>query len=237
MRMVPDTTKRFPLRPHYEPRELDQTCEDIITSFLQDFHGQFMVPISTDDLTKLIERDASDLDLYADLAHEGPDVEGLTIFDPIENPRVRIAAYLSEQTRYSNRLRTTLTHEYGHVKFHAPFWKRSETMSMFPEHETKQSISCKRDTIAAENAVDWAEWQAGYVCGALLMPITSLRSAVQAFEQSRRQGFPYSITSQIGMQLQASISQMFEVSMEAAKIRLLKLGYLSARTPPPILLE
>ncbi len=49
-------------------------------------------------------------------------MEGVTDFCPGEKPTVRIAHQLSEEPRRENRLRTTLTHEYGHVKFHAFLW-------------------------------------------------------------------------------------------------------------------
>jgi hypothetical protein len=44
--------------------------------------GGFVLPIPTEALTKLIERDTADLDRYADLTSEGTDVHGLTNFYP-----------------------------------------------------------------------------------------------------------------------------------------------------------
>ena len=55
---VPDKTGRFSQRPHYKPGELDRECEIIVTSFLQHRHGEAVFPVSTEDLTVLIERDA-----------------------------------------------------------------------------------------------------------------------------------------------------------------------------------
>ena len=95
VQMVPDRTGRFSKRPHYQPEELDQECEQIVTQFLRSLHSEAVFPITTDDLTKLIERDAGDLDLYADLSHLGPDVEGVTEFHPGRRPVVRISAELS----------------------------------------------------------------------------------------------------------------------------------------------
>lgn len=65
VKYVPDRTGRFSQRPHYEPNELDRECENIINGFLRDLYGEARFPVTTDDLTKLIERDADDLDLYA----------------------------------------------------------------------------------------------------------------------------------------------------------------------------
>jgi hypothetical protein len=111
-------TNAFGRRPHYKPEELDRECEAIINGFLKGLYGEARYPVKTDDLTKLIERDAETLDLYADLSGYGMDVEAVTEFNPGRKPRVFIAAALSEPSK-ENRLRTTLTHEYGHVHFHA----------------------------------------------------------------------------------------------------------------------
>jgi len=53
-------------RPHYEPRELDSIFEKIVTDFLRKKYGKIEFPISTDDLTTLIEAHVADLDQYAD---------------------------------------------------------------------------------------------------------------------------------------------------------------------------
>src|SRR5437773_3390031 len=96
MKYVPDRSGRFQRRPHYEPRELDDECEHIIGEFLRRKYGCIKFPITTDDLTCLVEQDADDLDLYADLSNEGPDIQGVTDFYPKGKPRVRIARELSE---------------------------------------------------------------------------------------------------------------------------------------------
>src|SRR5260370_23878237 len=57
VRQVRDTTGRFALRPHYQPAELDRECEAVLAQFFRPSHGQIPVPIPTDDLTRLIERD------------------------------------------------------------------------------------------------------------------------------------------------------------------------------------
>ncbi len=75
---VRDQTGRFQQRPHYKPEELDRECESVITGFLKGLYGEARYPVDTEDLKKLIERDAEDLDVYADLSIYGPDVEGKT---------------------------------------------------------------------------------------------------------------------------------------------------------------
>jgi len=86
VKYVPDRTGRFSQRPHYEPKELDRECETIIAGFLKERHGAAKYPVSTDDLTVLIERDTESLDQFADLSGYGRNVEGLTHFQRLPFP-------------------------------------------------------------------------------------------------------------------------------------------------------
>ena len=84
---------------------------------------------------------------------------------------MNIAERLAADERYSNRLRTTLTHEYGHVRFHAYLWEMEPPGPDLLRRDPRASMQvCYRDKILDAAQSDWMEWQAGYVCGALLMP-------------------------------------------------------------------
>ena len=76
--MIPDRTGRFPQRPHWEIRELEQMCEDTITSFLRQHFGFERIPVPTEAVTMLIERDAADLDLATNLSDDIHEVFGFT---------------------------------------------------------------------------------------------------------------------------------------------------------------
>jgi hypothetical protein len=156
VKYVRDTTGRLPQRPHYEPSELDRECETIIFSFLRKLHGQIEFPVNTDDLTKLIEKDVEDLDLYADLSEFGPNVEGLTEFRRYGRPIVKINRDLMEARNRQNRLRTTLTHEYGHVHFHSCLWESEPAVEdLLRSKDLAFKIICKRDTIINAPKTDW----------------------------------------------------------------------------------
>src|SRR2546422_10742458 len=106
MKWVRDKTGRFPERPHYDPEELDQDCEEFAHRILRERHNdQLVFPIPTDDLTIMVERSGADLDSSADLSHFGPTVEGVTEFWPQEKPVVRISSRLADDPRLENRLR------------------------------------------------------------------------------------------------------------------------------------
>ena len=122
MRWIRDHSGRLPLRPHFEAGEIDRECEGLLRSLPGRRPGAPVYPLTTDDLTVLVEAVTDDLDLYADLGAEAPDAEGVTDFFPGRRPRVRIARALSESARREHRLRTTLAHELGHVQLHACLW-------------------------------------------------------------------------------------------------------------------
>lgn len=222
------------MRPYYEDGELDRLCEQVIYDFLMDMYGKVLLPIPTEDLTVLIERDAEDLDLFADLSGEEGKVQGVTHFFPGRKPRVMIARELSEQEHRENRLRTTLAHEYGHVKCHAPLYDAEAPVSLFPElYEKKPSPKCPRDTIHGTGTTDWMEWQAGYTSGALLMPITYLGRIVRDAQMRLRiYGACYTGSAK-GRALIELVSRSFAVSRDAAQVRLEKLGYVAQGSSEP----
>lgn len=232
MEYVTDKTGRFSLRPHYKPSELDRECENLITAFLRTHYSDAQFPVSTDDLTRLIERDTEDLDLYADLSEFGPDVEGVTEFSPGQKPVVKISGKLSGDNRYINRLRTTLTHEYGHVKFHGYLWDAEPPQKdLLAKNPNANKQICKRDNILNANQYDWMEWQAGYICGAILMPVTRVTRIVAAYQEENGIYGPVLQTSQHALNLIDQVRERFEVSADAARVRLSKLGVLTDVTP------
>jgi hypothetical protein len=233
MRMVPDSTGRFARRPHFTMDELDTECEQIMVDFLSSRYGEVRFPVSTGDLTILVEKEADDLDQYADLSAFGPGVAGVTVFIPGEKPRVKIARELAEDARRENRLRTTLTHEYGHVRLHAALFDRAYgTRDLFADAEPQQALAdrvqvCKRETIVEASSTDWMEWQAGHVCGALLMPASSVRALMSAkFAEEMSAIGP--LGGQRAAQAVEEMRGAYQVSSQAAEVRLLRLGILRA---------
>jgi hypothetical protein len=212
MRWVRDATGRFPRRPHYEPTELDQLCEELLV-------GKPRRPVSTDTLTVLIEERAADLDLYADLSAEGADVEAVTDFVPGQRPRVRLSARLSEHARREHRLRTTLAHELGHVVLHDFIWWFDQG-TLDAEQARALSPRCHRRGSLA--TADWMEWQAGYASGALLMSASGVRDLVGDVEAVW-------VRSAAARRRVEHMQRAFDVSAEAARVRLQQLGQLSQR--------
>ncbi len=219
MKLIPDHTGRFPERPHYEIEELEDECERIITSFLERRYGQIVIPVPTDALKVLIEGEAAKL-LRADLSHEGEEVHGITEFFPGGKPWVSIARELSAQPWRAHRERTTLAHEYGHVHWHTPLYDRY----CRPGERHK----CARGQLLPRlGQRDWMEWQAGYISGALLMPRSRLKLQVEAFRREHAVRLPLTAGSVDGQILIGRVGELFDVSREAAEVRLLQLGHLN----------
>jgi Zn-dependent peptidase ImmA (M78 family) len=235
VKYVKDTTGRFKERPHYEPAELDRECEIIIKKHLKSLHGEIRFPVETDDLTKLIELESQSLDLYADLTEFGSEVEGVTEFRPGDKPLVYINKELGEDSKRENRLRTTLTHEYGHVHYHSYLWNMDIGQMHLSEGNRDTRAICKRATILESAQYDWMEWQAGHVCGAILMPASYVRECAMHYVDEKNAYGPFSPDSEYGINLIGIVSQQFQVSKEAAKIRLLRLAVLSNTTNAPSL--
>jgi Zn-dependent peptidase ImmA (M78 family) len=187
-----------------------------------DLHaGGFRLPIPTDDLIRMIEAEVDDLDMYADLPQEE---DGHTDFFFDRKPRVLIAKRLSDP-RYKNRLRTTLGHEYGHVWFHAPLWRKSGPEA---QHEpAAPSWTCHRDTIVTAPENDWMEWQAAYISGALLMPRSYLQLWAGEIAMREAKQPPLSIDSDLIRAVVARIMRRCQVSEQAARVRLLRLSLLT----------
>jgi len=227
VKMLRDPTGRFAERPFYEPEELDRDCERVVSSFLRKRRNDVCFPISTDDLHVLIEQEGADLDSCVDLSSYGDDVEGVTIFYPDRGPEVKISDRLANDPRRENRLRTTLAHEFGHVRFHRHLWQgKLATGDLFARRDTDNTAICKRDQILNARQSDWMEWQAGYVSGALLMPVSSVRKLVGEYCESRGIfGAVDSGTEHAGILIE-SVRTEYQVSEDAARIRLQALKFL-----------
>jgi hypothetical protein len=262
MKWIPDSTGRFKWRPYYDRQELDNECQRLVTDFLKKKYGYARFPVSTDDLSVMIEQETSDLDLYADLSLEGGDVEGLTEFFPDRKPAVKIAGDLSLDGSRVTRLRSTLAHEYGHVRFHSFLWDleiekqssgkvlsktgkhhrmsqyfRGNALSRYSQtdyrphvillksYRTDMTFRCTGSSIIDAPYSDWMEWQASYVCGAVLMPLSQIGGLISTGKESIiPEWLP--AESDSAQALVARVAESFDVSPGAARIRLQKLGFL-----------
>ena len=221
MRMIPDQKGRFAERPYYTNDELDRECEGLVRDLHRRRNQDVRPRITTDELQLLIELNDASLDSSADLTIYGDDVEGVTAFHPDSDPEVSISDRLANDPRRENRLRTTLAHEFGHVHFHRHLWARKfQAGQLFDRGSRENKAICKRDTILHAGNYDWMEWQAGYVSGAILMPVSSIRRLVSDYCQERDLHAAVAVRSDHGRQIVGAVMETFQVSQEAAEVRL-----------------
>ncbi len=215
VRWLKDRTGRFDEYPHWDPEELDIECESVVRKFLSAKHGSPIYPIATDDLTVIIEEHARSLDQFAHL----PDgVEGRTQFRPPDKPDVAVSSLLQRPGR-ENRLRTTLTHELGHVMLHGFLWE-------FAASDDDLAASCDRGTIIGAMSQDWMEWQAGYASGAYLIPRTAVMGLF-----GEPGGRWLDQASAEGVEMIERVTVEFGVSTAAARVRLEQMKYLLPADP------
>ena len=197
-----------------------------MTSFLIKRHGRLTFPIDTDDLLKFIEPYTSDLDSYADLSNEGDKVHGVTIFSPGKKPVVRIEADLWKD-RTEHRLRTTLTHEGAHAYLHTPLFNTNRARSSRDASGACcVTQKCHTDSILNASKPDWLEWQAGFMSAAFLMPATKVRELAQAIVRQANLDNSEINRCDLADTLITVIKDTFQVSKEAASIRLVQLEIL-----------
>lgn len=223
VRWIKDATGRFPRRPYYEDDEFEDECDAIISAHFRAQHTEPCFPIPTNELVILLEKEVSIVDIYSEL-EQG--VDGQTDFNPDGKTVVQIARDLGEQEFRENRLRTTLTHELAHIKFHEHLFRAKALQPpLFAfEQGPINSASCQRATILDGPGTDWLEWQAGFASTAMLMPRMQLRRIVQETVEQTGARSPILLSSLYGRHLVRRIRQAFQVSEEAATIRLLRLN-------------
>jgi Zn-dependent peptidase ImmA (M78 family) len=219
VRWCPDDKGRFHKRPYYEADELDKECEVVLANFRRSTGRPDDICIDTDDLTVMIEQHVRGLDLYADLSEDGAEVEGVTKFGRQRKPDVEIAERLTSDDRRSNRYRTTLSHELGHVILHDHLYQDKLAVGdLFTATATEERLVCKRDSMVDAPMSDWMEWQACYFSGALLMPKRAM------IELAKEHGNGISgaprYRSDKGANLVSAAMDRFVVSHEAARVRL-----------------
>jgi Zn-dependent peptidase ImmA (M78 family) len=206
-----------PIRWLYLKTEvLDRRCEGIMREFMNRRSGGYRLPIPTDELIRLLEERAGKVDTYADLP-EG--IHGQTLLFYDRRPIVRIAESIY-RTRSDHRVRTTATHEFGHVWLHAPLWREAGARMAGGGGPV---WTCHRDNIVNAKKTDWVEWQAGWVSGAILMPASSLRAWADEYSARFGTNPPFAVNSPAGSALIRRVVEECDVSVFAAQVRLSKL--------------
>lgn len=176
-----------------------------------------------------------DLDLYADLPS---DVLGMTVFAPKQRPRVQINSALTNARDDNDagigavgQWRATIAHEASHVYLHRYLYEPEFARpggANFPVLDQGERLQCLHRDISPDHAEvastrrrsDWREVQANRGMAALLMPRRLFTRA--ALKQVTDLGLDSSVAagSPEHQALTSALAAMFDVSRQAAQIRL-----------------
>lgn len=224
-------------RVWYDPAEIESMMAEQLR--LARFRPSTMAPAP--DLETFIEGHLKvELDQYATLPEE---VLGLTEFDGKKPPKMRINADITNaadevpiRPGARGRWRATLAHEAAHVILHrylfdpdmAPIrrgdYRDPETQVESQSSGALNRVRCLHRDVSAEDSIvrkstpNWREVQANRGMAALLMPealfirFAALHGGVK--------GMPVSRDSPEGAALVSTVAEAFEVSRQAASLRL-----------------
>jgi Zn-dependent peptidase ImmA (M78 family) len=99
------------------------------------------------------------------------------------------------------------------------------------QQPNRDKVICKRDSMLDAAQTDWMEWQAGYVCGAILMPKNAVLTLCRRFAEDHGLFGAVSLQAAAGADLIAQVVSAFKVSADAARVRLLKLNLVTEAAP------
>lgn len=189
------------------------------------------------DMERFVERHLrAALNQYAEL---DASVLGLTEFFEGKPPRISInkdltgAAVDDEDSPLGirGRWRATLAHEAAHVLLHRSLYEFAVgNLSLFATNSnppaTKQLHRCLKRDLSFRVVPDWREVQANQGMAALLMPKSLFSKVVRKEIESSYPGQD-KIPSEDDERVAKRIAPLFEVSKQAARIRLSTLGFVA----------
>jgi hypothetical protein len=214
----------------FEPAEIESMME-------AELRKASLMPSESAPVVKLevfVERHLKvTLDQYAAL---DPSVLGVTEFFEGKPPRISINEDLtgsaldgeSSAPGLVGRWRATLAHEAGHVLLHRSLFEFAVgNMTLFGTERReggRQLQRCLKREVADAGGSDWREVQANQAMAALLMPKSLFHKLAR---EQITQLFPGHDAIPAGSEdrIAARLAPVLEVSKQAARIRLLTLGF------------
>jgi hypothetical protein len=213
----------FPLRLHYETREIDDICLDALKQckllprepeavkidlFLEKY---FAVPI-----------------LYEDM---GDGIMGSTVFNSIGAVTgFTVAPWIEEEgtSTADRRVRSTLAHEGGHGLLHPKLFIADQTVDLFgrnAEDQRPRKFLCRSPDISPGATATiprydgkWWEWQANRAIGGLLLPRPVVRKLIDPY--LKETAFGKTLLESKRSEAEKEVGSVFDVNPVVARIRL-----------------
>ena len=212
--------------------------DEMAESFIEDFQPDVFAQPEAIDIEGFVECYLGMTPDYQYLSHNGIYL-GMTVFNatdkiPVYDPIRNRAEYISasahtviidrsvlEDVKQEHRYRFTVGHEAGHDIFHQQYFKIDlGPLSLLKINiETEPLVLCRKDSIHIRKKNtetwgdhEWLEWQANCFSSCILMPRKAVVKTVNSV------GIKEAVLK---------VSEVFNVSEEAAKYRLIGLKYIS----------
>jgi hypothetical protein len=215
--------------------EIEQIMEDELRK--AGLYPTAEVPaVSLEDLVELHLK--AHLDQHADL---GADVLGMTEFERGRSPKISINRDLSGAAAdlgdalsgKMGRWRATLAHEAAHVLLHRILYefddRQTELFSSEIKVAAKPLMRClKRGVAFRGGGSDWREVQANKGMAALLMPKAIFHEVTRRLISEGGIGQLAQLDDEEASKVVRVLANHFQVSKQAARIRLSTLGYLGS---------
>lgn len=225
----------------YQPRDIETMMEDALrTSNTLPSEGNPAVNVE-----RFIQSLGVRMDQHAELES---DVLGLTEFYEGAPPKIFLNRDLTGAIDDDNtppgirgRWRATMAHEASHVVMHRILFEfNGDQGGLFPsdlQRRPKQLMRClKGNVLFRGRANDWREVQANMGMAALLMPQSIFRRvADKAVADSSLSADVLVVGSPAAANLAAEVATLFDVSKQAAGIRLETMGFFSPTRQPRLI--
>ncbi len=175
-----------------------------------------------------------ELDQHAPLP---PEILGLTEFIPGRPPRILVNADLTSSAvdpgdppqGRRGRWRATLAHEAAHVLLHRALAEPDPNqLTLFGPFSPQPVFRCLKREVAFGGGSDWREAQANRAMAALLMPRSLFLGAARQLRRQRATSAAMPIRESCVEPAATELAVLFDVSRQAASIRLAELGLVAA---------
>lgn len=219
-----------------------------VEMFIRDFKPELLKKPGETDIEGFVEFYLGLTPEYNNLTHCGL-ILGRMVFNdnnkiPIYDPEIKRAEYIFARRgtvmidntllEDEHRFRSTMGHEAGHwIYQQSYFYKDPFQMTLFSDMENT-STACRRFDIEGGECNegrrkslvsdhDWLEHQAKYFSAAILMPRAAIK--IICGDEELRRRFQETFPGCEEEMLASYVADVFNVSVESAKIRIRQLGY------------
>jgi hypothetical protein len=220
--------------PFLPEKRIQQDAELLINEYVLEHGGAVAAPVPVEELLEVqLKLDLEIDDLCAQF--QSNDVLAVIWFD---SKLIKVDKSLDphESPHLLGRFRFTLAHEVGHWRLHRQYYRADPQQAMLFDGKGRPAFVCRSSDKPP------VEWQADTYASYLLMPTKVVVSAWEAWRGNRDavvlDDLPPAPTAAgrdpANLRLERfckPMAQQFEVSAEAMRIRLEKLGFLLREKP------